>query len=102
MIDKFLIFGRCFFASMQPQIGFASYIGRMQGRSPFGREKNRSEFVGGRYLEKLDGFGGVIVIKLDGSANGGEPIPVDKRVERVASSQIIAHFLGLPGVPSLR
>ena len=42
------------------------------------------------------------MIKFDGSANGGEPIPVDKRVERVVSSQIVAHFLGLPGIPRLR
>ena len=76
VIDEFLIFRRCFFASMQPQIGFASYIGGIEGCSPFGREQYGSEFVRGRPLEKLDGFGRVVVIKFDGSANGGKPIPL--------------------------
>src|SRR5437870_9579081 len=91
-----------FFASMHPQIGFASYIGGMEGCSPTGREQDGSELVRGRSLEKVNGFGRIVVIKFDGSANGREPIPVDKGVERVASSQIVAHLLRMPGIPRLR
>src|SRR2546426_8097134 len=45
VIDKFLIFHRRLFASMQPQIGFASYIGGMEGGSPFCREYDGAELV---------------------------------------------------------
>src|SRR5207245_5321517 len=73
VIDEFLIFRRCFFASMHPQIGFASYIGGMEGCSPTGREQDGSELVRGRSLEKVNVFGRIVVIKFDGSANGREP-----------------------------
>src|SRR6266496_1057707 len=102
VIDEFLIFRRRFFASMQPQIGFASYIGGMEGCSKIGREKDGSEFIRGRSLKKVDGFSRVVVIKFDGGANGGEPISADKRVEWVASSQIVAHFLSLRSEERLR
>src|SRR5438477_203912 len=84
VIDKFLIFRRSFL--MQLQIGLASYIGGMERCSPIAREQDGSELVRGRSLEKVDGFGRIVVIKFNGSANGGEPIPVDKGVERVAPS----------------
>ena len=70
VVEKLWIFRRRLLASMQQQVGLASYIGGKKGCTPAGHERDNSKLVRGRRLEKLEGFGRVVVIKFDGGASG--------------------------------
>ena len=61
-----------------------SYIGGMEGCGPIAGKQDGCELVRDRPLKSLNGFARVAVVEVYGCADGGEPVPIDKRVERVS------------------